>query len=189
KGVFHDSDGEISHPINLGGSVYLFLQDVNRQPVSNLKNISISEYGSFDASFVIPKDRRTGTWTIGANGVFSNNKRSNGFIEIKVEEYKRPSFEVSLAQPTHSYSLGSQVTLEGHAMSYAGIAINNANVQYRVSRQAKYPHWRWWWGSKPETAEKEILGGNAVTNADGSFTITFFAEGDPDNLPKYSPFL
>jgi len=188
KGVFHDSDGEISHPINLGGSVYLFLQDVNRQPVSNLKNISISEYGSFDASFVIPKDRRTGTWTIGANGVFSNNKRSNGFIEIKVEEYKRPSFEVSLAQPTHSYSLGSQVTLEGHAMSYAGIAIDNANVQYRVSRQAKYPHWYWWWGSRPETAEKEILGGNAVTNADGSFTITFFAEGDPDNLPKYSPF-
>lgn len=188
KGMFHDSDGEISHPLNLGGTVNISLYDVNRQSVGNLYKIPISEYGSFDASFVIPKDRLSGTWTFDVIGQINIKKSGLGSISIKVEEYKRPSFEVNLAQPKHSYSLGSQVTLEGQAISYAGIAVDNATVQYRVFCQTKYPRWWWWWGQKPESTEKEILVGNAITNADGSFQISFVAEGDPENLPKYSPY-
>ena len=60
-------------------------RDANWQEIS-LAKFTTDEYGSFSGSFVIPTDRLNGVFHLNAN---------QGNATIRVEEYKRPTFEVT----------------------------------------------------------------------------------------------
>ncbi|MDZ4183081.1 MAG: alpha-2-macroglobulin family protein, partial [Candidatus Cloacimonadaceae bacterium] len=90
--------------------------------------------------------------------------------------------------PKQTYKLGQNVSVKGTALSYAGFPIDNAELTYRISRQAKYPFWYWWWGPSPSTPAKEIAHGSAVTNANGEFFLNFIAEGDLSVINSYNPY-
>ncbi|MCK7532275.1 MAG: hypothetical protein MZV63_15215 [Marinilabiliales bacterium] len=65
-----------------------------------------------------------------------NMTLANGYgsISVSVEEYKRPKFEVTFKPAEKSYKLNDKVTVTGLALAYAGYAIDNADVKYRVVR-------------------------------------------------------
>jgi hypothetical protein len=145
------------------------LFDVNYQKVSSLK-LTSNEFGSFHGSFTIPTGVLTGNMTI---------RNKSGAINIKVEEYKRPKFEVTFEPVEGSYKLNEEVSVKGIAKAYAGNNIDNAQVSYRVVRKVRFPFWRYFWypqiASSPEV---EILNGTTSTDETGSFEISFKAIPD-----------
>jgi hypothetical protein len=150
---------------NTGYEVTLF--DANGQNVSSRK-FSTNEFGSFAGEFVLPDGGLSGTYRL-QSGNYSQT--------IRVEEYKRPSFEVSIDKPKAEVSFGNRVTLTGHVKAYAGYAVAGAGVKYRVVRR---PHRYCWWFSEPD---KEIATGTAATKPDGTFDVSFVPVKTASNVP------
>lgn len=178
KGLHYWADGRKYMHLAQHEAVHLRFVDTNGQTISTQK-LQTNEFGTFHCTFIAPKGGLTGKMRIYSNA---------GSISVSVEEYKRPRFEVSLQTPKETFKLNQYLTMQGTAISYAGLPIDSAQVSYRVSRQPKYPHWFWWWGNKPDISQKEIAHGVAQTNAKGEFTISFLAAGDDTVLSSYNPY-
>ncbi|MDR3133410.1 MAG: hypothetical protein LBU42_05240, partial [Prevotellaceae bacterium] len=154
--------------------------NVNGDKISELE-VSANEFGSFAGSFVIPANGLTGAMHIRA-------MEAAGFVHFNVEEYKRPKFEVTFDDAeSAARRLGEAVTVSGKAKAYAGSAVSDAKVTYRVVREARYPLWRWWRGAMPSSPAQEIANGETVTSADGSFDISFTAIPDAGADKALSP--
>jgi hypothetical protein len=107
---------------------------------------------------------------------------------FRVEEYKRPKFEVTLDAPKTAAKLNEKVSLTGHAMNYTGAAVDGAAVKYRVVREVRMPWWWGWWrGGWPQSQSQEIAHGTAKTGTDGAFKIEFTAKPDPKVPEKDEP--
>ena len=103
---------------------------------------------------------------------------------IRVEEYKRPKFEVSFKPIKKAYKIDDSVTVKGQAKAFAGSVIDGAKVHYRVVRQARFPYWSYRYGYNPyNQAAQEISNGDITTNEKGEYKITFKALADK-NIPK-----
>ncbi|PWU12878.1 MAG: hypothetical protein C5B50_20660 [Verrucomicrobia bacterium] len=115
--------------------------------------------------------------------------RANGQAYFRVEEYKRPKFQVTLDAPKTAAKLNEKVVLTGHAMAYTGAAVDGAPVKYRVVREVRMPWWWGWWGRGiPMRSEsQEIAHGTAATGTDGTFKIEFTAKPDRKVPEKDEP--
>jgi alpha-2-macroglobulin len=89
-----------------------------------------NKYGSFAGSFVIPKDAATGQWDFDLLDADMADENQAGF---KVEEYKRPSFELTLEKPVKELYLGDSFSVKTRVKSLAGALLNNTSVKYSVS--------------------------------------------------------
>lgn len=142
------------------------LQDANYQTISKQK-VKTNEYGSFNGSFILPSSGLTGRFRL---------KTSEGSHAFRVEEYKRPRFEVSLEQPQESYRLNEDITVSGNAAAYAGSKISDARVSYEVKRTANYyPYYSRYFIPYIPTHDVTIDKGELNTDENGDFKITFKA--------------
>ncbi|MCL2727752.1 MAG: MG2 domain-containing protein, partial [Bacteroidales bacterium] len=157
----------------------VMLYNVNGEKVSEM-SVTTNEFGSFSGSFTIPSTGLTGQMSLRMGS-------TTGSHYFSVEEYKRPKFEIKFEPQSDTYRLGEEMTVTGRAMSYAGSAVSEAKVSYRVVRQARFPFWRWWWGPAPSSPAQEIVSGHTETLADGSFHISFVAAPDLNIAKKESP--
>ncbi|NLT70238.1 MAG: hypothetical protein GXX91_06035, partial [Verrucomicrobiaceae bacterium] len=151
----------------------IHLRDVNGETVESLE-MKTNARGGFSGAFTAPQGRLTGRYTLVADG-------RRGLTAVSIEEYKRPKFQVSLEEPGESPRLGEVVALTGKAESYAGAAIDGAEVRWRVTREAHWPGWlRWcgWFFPPAHQGAKEIAHGVTKTGVDGNFEIRFTAEPD-----------
>jgi uncharacterized protein YfaS (alpha-2-macroglobulin family) len=135
-----------------------------------------NDFGSFAGSFTAPKDRLMGAMTI-------RTYNPEGAASVRVEEYKRPKFQVKLDAPKTAPKLNERVSLNGSAMAYTGAAIDGANVKYRVVREVQWPWWWGWYGwgrfgGGRGNDSQEIAHGTLKTELDGSFKIEFVAKPD-----------
>ncbi|MCX6290886.1 MAG: MG2 domain-containing protein [Bacteroidetes bacterium] len=167
KGIIVEKDGE-NNSIKTKQSTAVLLYDVNGQKVSEQK-FTTNEYGTFSGSFTAPTGLLNGVMRI---------QNENGSMYFSVEEYKRPKFEVKFEPISGVYRLNDKIMVKGKATSYSGVAVDQAQVQYRVVRTARFPYWNYYWRSYPSSAEMEILNGNAITDDKGEFTIVFDAIPD-----------
>lgn len=168
KGILLEKKGDI-FSIKPGVETNTILADVNNQKIAE-ETFTTNEFGSFNGSFVIPQGLLPGTMSI-SNG--------SGSVNISVEEYKRPTFEVSFEPVEGNYRLNDSVTLTGKAIAYAGNNIDGAVVKYRVVRSARFPfREKEWWHPRPSIPETEILQGVLKTAGDGSFKVKFKAVPD-----------
>ncbi len=150
--------------------VTVTLYDVNRQKVADLNLVS-NEFGSFNGTFIAPTKGLMGQMRL---------ESYYGSVAFSVEEYKRPKFEVTFEPVKGTFRLNDKITAEGVAKAYSGAGIDNAKVQYRVVRKARYPYW-WWcrWGYYPSSPEIEIINGITKTDGEGKFKVDFNAIPDP----------
>ncbi|MFZ4635330.1 MAG: MG2 domain-containing protein, partial [Saprospiraceae bacterium] len=146
--------------------------DANHQPKGELE-LRSNEYGTVNGTFTAPGSGLAGQMFIQIEGF-------RGQAYFNVEEYKRPKFEVTFEPTKDAIRLGDKLAFNGKAKAYAGSSIDGAEVRYRVTRQAQFPYWRWYWGSYPPNLgqEMEIANGFVRTAADGSFQVPF--EAIPD---------
>jgi 5-hydroxyisourate hydrolase-like protein (transthyretin family) len=151
-------------------------RDANWQEISSA-NFKTDEYGSFSGSFVIPTDR--------LNGVFHLNAKQ-GSTTIRVEEYKRPTFEVNFEKPKEQYKLNQEVTVRGDVKAYAGFGLDDVEYSYRVIRKTSFP-WRCWWWWYPTVEDEQITYGKARTDEEGKFAITFNLKPSLSIAPEKQP--
>ncbi|MBK8699959.1 MAG: hypothetical protein IPN29_10690 [Saprospiraceae bacterium] len=144
----------------------LTLNDANGQEVAKIK-LTTNEFGSASGSFTLPFGRLTGNFYINS---------TYGAKSIRVEEYKRPKFEVKLDSLQKSFALGEKVTLTGYAMGFAGNAINDAKLNYKVYRRALIPYCFRWYPEYFDVNEYAIKDGELETDKNGKFEISFTAE-------------
>lgn len=169
KGILTDVDSENNkYEVVPYTEVEVSFRDPNNQEVTK-KTHTTNEHGSFSISFIAPRDRLTGNYSI-------RSQSFPGQTSISIEEYKRPQFKVDLITPTESYRLEDTVKMTGHAIAYTGANIDGASVRYRVVRKVQMPRWFWWY--VPVKESQEIAHGTAVTDREGKFEIQFTALAD-----------
>ena len=188
KGIVIYKDTEDMPTIRSNEKVEVVFRDVNNQVVAT-KAFTTNEFGTFNGSFTAPSAGLLGRMSIVANQV-------NGRTAVRVEEYKRPKFEVNIDPVEKAYRLNELVTLTGNAKAFAGNNVDGATVKYRVTRRASYPYWpsyfRGYYRPYPSVGNNamEIINGTTETDAEGKFTIEFKAIPDEtidlENKPEFS---
>ncbi|MBR4340657.1 MAG: hypothetical protein IKP89_08615, partial [Bacteroidales bacterium] len=136
------------------------------------------EYGSFSGSFVIPT---------GMGNCRFQLHTGHGFDDVRVEEYKRPTFEVTFNKPDGQYKINEEVTLHGDVKAFAGFGLDDVEYNYRVVRKTSFP-WRCGWNWYPEgISDKQIAQGKSRTDENGKFAITFNLKPSQDIAPERQP--
>lgn len=156
------------------------LYDANHQKVAE-QQLTSNEYGSASGSFVLPNQGLTGSFHL-------QIKLESKYLDnhyFSVEEYKRPTFEITMDQPTEEFKIGQNVSVDGHVKAYAGYGIGGASVKYHVVRKASFPWWRWWWW-QPAGKPQEIAHGETTSDNEGNFHIDFIAQPDLESQ-RYNP--
>ncbi|HLF63859.1 MAG TPA: alpha-2-macroglobulin family protein, partial [Saprospiraceae bacterium] len=180
KGYVVNFDKERMPSIQQSGEITVALKDANGQEASK-HTFTPNVYGTFSGEFIAPEGRLLGSMSLEASGNVSGSTR------IQVEEYKRPTFEMTFEPASQAFKLGAPVTVKGKAMTYAGVPIDNATVQYRVVRRAHFPWFPWWMrGWFPDVPQMIIAQGITTSDASGAFTITFEGRGD-ESLAGHKP--
>lgn len=154
--------------------VTVTLYDVNGQTVAEQKLVS-NAYGTFSGHFDLPSGGLTGAMSVGSSHGQSRH-------QFRVEEYKRPKFEVVFDTIQSMPRLDEVVTVRGIARDYAGSMVSGATANYRVERVSYRP---WWWGGYfrgrwPSQDDRQVLAtGTSTTGDDGSVEISFQAKPKP----------
>jgi hypothetical protein len=186
KGIACAGDLEAAEYGGVAGSeVDVVLQDANGREVAQAHH-KTNANGSFNGNFPIPAGCLPGQWSIQARAA-----GANGSTGVRVEEYKRPKFQVKLAAPERSVPLGGEASLTGTAETYTGLPVAEATVRWRVERTVRFPPWcRWVFPGLPlDGGSQRIARGSARTDANGSFTVSFPARPDrsvpEESLPVF----
>ena len=176
KGVILNENSQTKELL-VGKETTVVFKDSNWQEVAK-QTFTTNEFGSFDGSFVIPNNV--------SNGYFQIENES-GSLGFKVEEYKRPTFEITFENPDKSFKLNEEVELSGSVKAYAGFGLDNVNYKYTVVRRTYFPY-RYWWFKNYSDNEKQIAFGEGTTDEKGNFNISFNLipdKKDKGELPVY----
>ncbi len=176
KGIILNENSEKKELV-VGKETKVTLRDSNWQEVAT-QTFTTNEFGSFDGSFLIPENL--------SNGYFAVSNES-GSVNFKVEEYKRPTFEITFNNPDKSFKLNEEVELTGSVKAYAGFGLDNVNYNYKIVRRSYFPY-RLWWYRNYDNNEKQIAFGDGTTDNEGNFKINFELlpdNDDKDKLPVY----
>ena len=150
-----------------GKTVNVRFRDTNWQVISE-QRLTSNDFGSVDGSFSIPQGLLNGNMMI--------EFPEYGSTSIRVEEYKRPTFEVAFEPVSSNFELNDKVKITANAKALAGYAVDNAKVQYRVYRNERYRYYYRWRPRMDET--REISSGVLKTDDKGDVTIEFVALAD-----------
>ncbi len=184
KGIALSFDEKRIPSIEKNKSVTVTLLDANYQKAATLE-LRTNEYGTFNGQFTSPRGGLTGRMQLQSS--IGGSAKS-----FRVEEYKRPKFEVTFEPRTGSHRLDDTVHVTGVATSFAGSQLDGAMVSWRVVREARFPWLPWWYrGWLPWSSETmEIANGTTETGVDGKFDIQFAALPDrsipADQKPEFS---
>ncbi len=176
KGVILNENSQ-KKELLVGKETKVTLKDSNWQDVTT-QTFTTNDFGSFDGSFVIPNKISNGFFQI---------KNESGSISFKVEEYKRPTFEIIFNNPDKSFKLNDSVDISGLVKAYAGFGLDNINYNYTIVRRAYFPY-RYLWFNNYDSNEKQIAFGEGTTDEKGNFDISFNLIPDKngkDKLPVY----
>lgn len=159
------------------------LVDPNYQVVEK-KSLRTNGFGSASGEFTIPTGRLLGAWQLRVSdgkGGFGGNSA------LRVEEYKRPTFEVGWKDAGQVVRLNAPATLTGEAHYYFGLPVASGQVRYVVKRT---PVWPWWWGewgwAPANTGTRTVASGTAPMKPDGTFEVKFTPEADPKQPKEVS---
>ena len=176
KGIIYETDGETSR-IKPKTTSTVILYDVNWQKVGDL-SVTSNEFGSFQGEFTLPEGGITGQMNI---------TNSFGTQYFRMEEYKRPKFDVQFKPIEKFFKLREKIEVTGSAQAYAGYAIDGAKVSYSVSRSTYFPYRYSWWWYPPTPVETVIKEGELTTDEKGEFQIDFIANPEESVGKKYQP--
>ena len=175
---------KINHAVDAGVKVTLELHDANDKTVATKEAVT-DDYGTCSADFKLPASGLAGIYTVKALCKRGSNKIANTYSDsFRVEEYKRPTFEVEIPRVETAYADGDTVSVVGTARTYSGVKVQGAKVKYKVMRRRAY-----WWFSYYSYWNQMVIGqdsddqvlaeGETVTADDGTFTV-----GVPIVVPK-----
>ena len=167
-GLRYQTDRERLPSIVAGETQTITLRDANYQEVAS-QEVTGDAYGRFSLDFTLPEGGLTGNFTLQTDG---------GSVSLRVEEYKRPRFEATLEAP-ETVGAGETITIEGSALTYAGPAVAQARVSYRVYVEEQ-PAYYFYYRGGGNGGDRELISSGTTESADdGSFSFDVTAK---DNL-------
>ncbi|WP_312285129.1 alpha-2-macroglobulin family protein [Chryseobacterium gleum] len=138
------------------------LLNTNNEEVSS-QEFTTNEFGSYHGNFILPKGKLNGNFYLRIEG------ESQEYKYFRVEEYKRPKFEVTFEPVKEEYKYGQTIELKGKAVMFSGVPLSNTTVNYEIKKQNI--RWRYFsWYPQDDDNENSILG-EAKTNEKGEFII------------------
>jgi len=169
-----------------GKSLTLELRDANFKLIGE-QSATTDRFGKCSAQFLLPTGLLNGRFSIRAGG---------GSVSFRVEEYKRPTFQVEFADYQESYQAGDVVHAQAKALTYAGVPVQNARVKYTVKRRVAFwwmsYSWYWQGGYVGRGLEEEVLNeGETTTADDGTFVVDMpmTLPGDLGSSPMFYHFV
>ena len=135
-------------------TAHITIEDASYKIIKEF-DLQTNEFGTFSGEFDLPKNCLTGEFSIEIeepdNELFSKdtkyyNKKEdehsfwdnvnlrNDYFHFKVEEYKRPTFEITVDKIKEIYSIGDILNIKGYAKNLAGNNLTNVQVKYSISR-------------------------------------------------------
>ena len=158
------------------------LRDANYKMIAE-QQATTDRYGKCSVQFTLPTGKLNGRYSI---------RTSNSNVAFRVEEYKRPAFQVEFDEYKESYQAGDTVAVTAKAMSYAGVPIQNAKVHYTVKRRVAFwwmSYSRYWQGGYIGNGLNEVVlsEGDATTADNGSFTVDMPLT-IPDDLGRHTMY-
>ncbi len=149
------------------------LKDQNNQVVES-KTVTTNNFGTASGEFVIPAGRALRQWYLQSSW--------GGRTSIRIEEYKRPTFEAAMLDPEEPLRLNQPARMKGEAKYYFGLPVTNGQVKWLVRREPMFP---WWWSyfwqggyNFGSSRSQVIASGIASLQEDGTFSFTFSPEID-----------
>ena len=139
------------------------LYDANNNETGKVE-VWTNGFGSFSGQFVLPSPCLTGYFSLRA---------ADTSVSFKVEEYKRPTFDVTFEPVKVEYQVGDSIEVVGMAKTFAGAPVQNARVHYNISRS-----YAWFWRFMGRGSAR--WKGEAMTDADGKFSVPVHFEIDSD---------
>ncbi|MFC0512752.1 alpha-2-macroglobulin [Mucilaginibacter angelicae] len=156
--------------------VVVNLLDANRQKQGSL-NLKTNEYGTVTGSFIIPQQTLGGMMFVTTD---------HGATLIRIEEYKRPTFQVTFPPVKETYRFNDSVHIKGKVTAFSGYGLSGANVAYHVKRSSAYrPYYFKMRGDRynEDEEEAEIASDTIKTNNNGEFQFAFKASPGNRKLP------
>ena len=139
------------------------LYDANNNETGKVE-VRTNGFGSFSGQFVLPSPCLTGYFSLRA---------ADTSVSFKVEEYKRPTFDVTFEPVKVEYQVGDSIEVVGMAKTFASAPVQNARVHYNISRS-----YAWVWRFMGRGSAR--WEGEAMTDADGKFSVPVHFEIDSD---------
>jgi uncharacterized protein YfaS (alpha-2-macroglobulin family) len=157
--------------------------DVNDKQVSLLK-FTTNEFGTFSGSFIVPQNTLNGDMRI---------RTDDGEVEVKVEEYKRPSFQVEFLPLKESYKLNDSIIIKGTVSAFSGYGLSQAKVACHIVRKqgssifnnySRTPAYNRQYRYDNEATELKT--DTITTNDQGNFELKFMAIPGVENGVNYN---
>lgn len=153
SGLIYEQHRDSLHVVE-DESLQVTLWDADGKEI-DVQKVESDAWGSFNGVFVLPTSKQTGLYRI----------KVGQFVQtFRVEEYKRPDFEVIFDEIKNAYLLGDTLEVDGTAVTFAGAPVQNARVKYTVKRIENT-----WWRRKGPTTN--ITEGETVADINGRFMI------------------
>lgn len=105
---------------------------------------TLDAYGGAEGEWEIPKDATLGTYQV--------QVPNHGSGTFRIEEYKKPEFEVTVEAPTEPVMLGEKIEAKVQAKYLFGAPVTEGKIKYKVTRANHsgdwYPAapWDWYYG-------------------------------------------
>ena len=148
---------------------HLLLRDANWRDVDS-KEVMSDEMGVFSADFVLPQNSLPGYYHI---------QTGDASIGFRVEEYKRPTFEVKMDEAPALQWPQDSITLTGHATGFNGVPVRSGRVT--GTYQFTYPYS--WWYSRDDSPRMPI--DTVVTDESGIFRIAVPLKTIPEEALRW----
>ena len=178
---------ELENQAVADSQIKLELRDANYKVIAEQQAVT-DRFGKCNVQFTLPQGLLNGRFTIRAN--------NGGSLSIRVEEYKRPTFQVEFPEYKESYQAGDTIHAVGKAMSYAGVPVQGAKVKYTVRRKIAFwwlsYSWYWEMGYFGGGEHNDVLHeGEAITDDDGTFKVEMplTVPKSMNNRPMYYNFV
>ena len=128
--------------------------------------------GTAQTEFTLPDNPMLGYFQIQAS-LTANNRTYRTYQSFRVEEYKRPDYEITLSADGATREYNKETTVTGQARYYFGAPLAGAVINYTILRQDYLPPFYWWAVLPPANGDTVIAQGSAKTDEKGSFKISF----------------
>lgn len=159
--LYHAQEGQKS-PIP-GEKVSVTAYDQKSGEEHIIGHFETNDYGSFTGCFTLPSESTATTYRL----TLSTDTEDYDDVTFRVEEYKRPTFEVKIDTLQQTPYYGQPITLSAKALYYASAPVEEAAVHYRLEASPyRYPYYRY------ESNENYLIAeGSGTTDSKGVFTL------------------
>lgn len=152
-------------------TIAVSLLDPNSRVIQTIQ-AKVDDFGSVWGEFIIPASGLLGNWSIQVN---------NQYNPIKVEEYKRPTYELKWSEQKTAIRLNQRADIIGEAKYLFGLPVTQGQVKYSIKKQAILPWWyyRSYWNYGSLQQSQVVQSGATQLKSDGTFKLSFTPTADP----------